>query len=100
MGTYLLTWSPLTWRWDAYDDDVARSTRGDAVEMEWATGNTKRIVPGDRVFLLRQGRDRPGIVASGTVLREVRAGPHFVPERRSRGERALFAVVRFDRVVG
>lgn len=93
---YLLTWNPERWHWATYDDDVGRAERGLVVSMNWATGNTKRVAPGDRLFLLRQGKVAPGIVGSGYATRRVFAGPHFDRERRAHGDVALFTSVRFD----
>lgn len=95
MTAYLLTWNPDRWSWDSFDEDVARAVRGEIVEMEWSTGNTNRITPGDRLFLLRQGSNRPGLIGSGHAGRAVHPGPHYLTKRRS-GERALCTTVRVD----
>lgn len=99
MATYLLSWNPERWPWESLDEDIGRAARGEIVEMEWATGNTKRIAPGDRLFLLRQGPNRPGIMGAGVAVREVQPGPHFDQERREAGETASYTVVRFDQLV-
>ncbi len=36
--------------------------------VQWSCGNTRKIEVGDRTFLLRQGVEPRGIVASGTVI--------------------------------
>src|SRR5690606_11551191 len=64
----LLTWNPKRWPWDelpAAADAVA--ARGVHIER-WSCGNTRHIERGDRVFLLRQGQEPRGIIASGTVI--------------------------------
>lgn len=59
MATYLLTWNPEIW-----DGDVAS-------EMSWSCGQTKRIVSGDRLFIMRQSREPRGICGSGWAVSNV-----------------------------
>lgn len=68
MSTYLLTWNPNRWAWM----DLALTAHcvreeGSAL-VQWSCGNTRKIEAGDRVFLLRQGVEPRGVVASGTVV--------------------------------
>lgn len=65
MKTYLLTWSPEKWPWSSFESDYKRFNRDGFLDYRWSCGNSKRIVAGDRVFLLRQGKTKRGIVASG-----------------------------------
>ncbi len=53
MATYLMTWDPNEW-----DGEIAGTIR-------WSTGNRKKIVPGDRLFLMRQVRKPLGICGAG-----------------------------------
>lgn len=68
--SFLLTWNPELWppeneAWDAYIDATAQ---GEFPESRWSTGSRSSGMPrGSRVFLLRQGREPRGIVASGWV---------------------------------
>ncbi len=50
--TYLLTWNP-----DHWDGEIKPM-------MNWSCGHTKRIQPGDRLFLISQGREPRGVCAS------------------------------------
>lgn len=59
MPTYLLTWNPDVWNGEITSP------------MGWGCGHTKRIVPGDRLFLMRQGREPRGICASGWAISNV-----------------------------
>ena len=59
MATFLLTWNPDIW------DGAITSPMG------WSCGHTKRIVPGDRLFLMRQGREPRGICAAGWAVSAV-----------------------------
>jgi hypothetical protein len=65
MAIYILTWNPVLYPWNERDDEAMEVSRRGVHAGDWTCGATKRIVPGDRVFLLRQGEGDPGIVASG-----------------------------------
>lgn len=97
--TYLLTWNPHNWPWDNLEAMARRSALGESVEDDWSCGNTKRIRPGDRLFLLRQGVEPRGIVAAGWATSATYGGPHWDRERRERGETAVRVDLRFDRIL-
>jgi hypothetical protein len=69
----ILTWNPDKFRWgDGYFDAVEQTAQGEAVLVGWSTGGRKGgVSKGDRVFMLRQGTQGRGIVASGTVVTEI-----------------------------
>src|SRR5207248_3147184 len=98
MAMYLLTWNPSRWSWDDLPETVAEVRRFGRVPGRWSCGRTRRILEGDRLFLLRQGRDRPGLIASawatsGSPLAHV--GKHWdrvVP----RGQKALYVDLDWD----
>jgi hypothetical protein len=74
----ILTWNPQKYRWNdnEYLDFVERTAQGEGVIIEWSTGGrTGGVSSGDRVFMLRQGTQGRGIVASGTVVREIHQAP-------------------------
>jgi 5-methylcytosine-specific restriction protein A len=97
--TYLLTWNPNSWEWDDIEAEAERTAEGKSVQDRWSCGNTKRILPGDRLFLLRQGREPRGIVASGWATSVSYEGPHWDGERRDKGDTALHVDVRFERIL-
>ena len=69
MATFLLTWSATDTGYARtnYAADIAETAAGRTVRGRWSFGSRRSgTAPGDRVFLLRQRRDR-GIVASGTL---------------------------------
>lgn len=72
MSTYILTWNPKKWHWseELYEEEMLRTARGELVAGRWSCGRTKRILPGDRLFLLRQ-RSLRGIISSGFATSEV-----------------------------
>jgi 5-methylcytosine-specific restriction enzyme A len=79
MTTYLLTWNPSKWHWPPRDFNAlleAISAKGFAAG-QWSCGNTKKIREGDRVFLLRQGSEERGLIASGWVTEEPYADRHW-----------------------
>lgn len=98
-ATYLLTWNPNTWPWDNLEDVVRATAEGRPVDDDWSCGNTKRIRVGDRLFLLRQGVEPKGIVASGWATSASYEGPRWDQHRRNQGDTALLVDVRFERIL-
>ncbi|HEX8465446.1 MAG TPA: hypothetical protein VF627_12590, partial [Abditibacterium sp.] len=77
MSTYLLTWNPNAYEWDDFDECVAQIKSEGTFEMRWSTGVTKRIVEGDRCFLMRLGEAPKGIIASGIFISKTFYAPHW-----------------------
>jgi 5-methylcytosine-specific restriction protein A len=98
-AAFVLTWNPARWPWQDLDAALDRSLRGQPVEYRWSTGNTNRIAPGDRLFLLKQGALPRGIMGSGFAAGPVFEDEHYLPERAAGGDKALFVQARFDRLV-
>lgn len=93
MRTFLLTWNPNKWSWDTLDADYSNSRKYGFIDTRWSCGRTMRIRAGDRVFLLRQGKEPRGILASGIVTSdEPFTAPHFAESVRS----ALYVNARLD----
>jgi hypothetical protein len=73
MSSFLLTANPDTWRANADDfywllDQADLHDSGEQVQPgRWSTHRRRGYSPGDRVYLLLQGKTYRGIVASGTV---------------------------------
>ena len=99
MTTFLLIW-------DASDTgyppanlaaDITATAAGRPVPGRWSFGSRRRgTAPGDRVFLLRQHRQR-GIVGSGTLADGiVFPAPHW---QGHHGRHTYYVEVRWDRVV-
>ena len=65
MTTYLLTWNPSKWPWPELDDCIREIRATGHYRERWSCGRNRKIVEGDRVFLLRQGLEPRGIVGSG-----------------------------------
>jgi 5-methylcytosine-specific restriction protein A len=100
MPTFLLTWKQEHWPWPNVAEAAQLTGNGSPYRDRWSCGHTKRIRQGDRVFLLKQGNEPRGIVASGWVFSdEPYLASHWDAERASRGEQALGVDVEFDRVL-
>ncbi len=97
MATYLLTWNPARWQWDDLQECVNNIERKGYHLDSWSSGVTKKIQPGDRVFLIKLGEEPRGIVASGWVTSEVYSGPHW--DKTAKGKGALYVDVRFDTIL-
>ncbi len=65
MGTFLLTWNPDKWNWDDIDECIKILHRDGQFDDGWSCGRTKKIESGDRICIMRQGREPRGIFASG-----------------------------------
>ncbi|MFM2199590.1 MAG: hypothetical protein RLZZ505_3022 [Verrucomicrobiota bacterium] len=93
MATYLFTWNPERWDWESLEDDSMSYKRRGYHDGRWSCGVTKRIVPGDRAFLIKLGRDEPkGIMASGFALSAPFEAPHFSDSTRT----ANYTDLRYD----
>lgn len=96
MATFLPTWNPEKWSWEDLDDEIATLSESGAVEGQWSTGNTKhKIAEGDRFFMLRQGPEPRGIMASGVFTSGVFQEGHYTEP----GKTANYAAIRFDVLV-
>ncbi|NDG72344.1 MAG: HNH endonuclease [Proteobacteria bacterium] len=78
MATYLFTWNPDRWDWQSLEEDNKIYRQSGFLDSRWSCGVTKRIVPGDRAFLIKLGREEPrGIIASGYSLSAPFEAPHY-----------------------
>lgn len=85
VNTFLLTWNPV---YGGLDESTIRrnvelTAQGKRAPGRWNTGGTTRkIQPGDRVFLLVLGSGDHGIFASGFVTSEVYKEVHWNDPRK------------------
>lgn len=93
-ATYLLSWMPDKKPWDDLAEKVRDVEKKGNCEFDWCCGNTKKIKPGDRVFMLRQGSDSPGIMGAGWATSQVYEGAHYDDARPD--DTALYIDVCFD----
>ncbi len=82
MTTYLLIWNPKKWPWDDIQDDIAQINQNSICNGRWSTGVTKKIHPGDRIFLMKLGPEPRGIMASGWVISEVFEDIHWADNNK------------------
>lgn len=94
MPTYLLTWNPLKWEWENFDECVQQIKQQGYCERRWSCGITKRIEVGDRVFLLKQAKEPRGVIASGWAASNVYEAPHWDVTRPH--DVAYYIDVQFD----
>jgi 5-methylcytosine-specific restriction enzyme A len=67
LASYLLAWNPNRWEWDIAEF-VRAFNAGEVTTERWSCGNNSRIHSGDRVWLIRLGKEPRGIFACGTVI--------------------------------
>lgn len=96
MATYLLTWNPDNWTWSDLSEVLLAVRQGRVTEDRWSCGNTKSVPLGARVFLLRQGVEPKGIIASGWVTKASHEGPHWDAVRAANGDVANFVCFAFE----
>ncbi|GAA3345536.1 hypothetical protein GCM10020358_53020 [Amorphoplanes nipponensis] len=99
MSTFMLIWDASEAGYPPANlaADIAATAAGGLVRGRWSFGSRRGgTAPGDRVFLLRQRRDR-GIVASGTLADgEIFAAAHW---QGHPAKRTYYADVLWERVV-
>ena len=96
MTAYLLTWNPERWNWSYLQKSIVEVKTQGYCRERWGCGATKKIMPGDRVFLMKLGKEPRGIVASGWVTTKVYEDLHWDEMASKRGETALYVDVHFD----
>ncbi len=92
----LLTWNPEAWPWIERDVEAARVASGESMTLRWSSGNTRNIPVGTRAFILKQGKEPRGLVASGWTTREPFEQPHWDPPRAAAGETAFYVEIAPD----
>lgn len=99
MNYYLVTWNPNRFPWDDLEQVVEKIRQTGAYEGRWSVGNRKRISPGDRVFLLRQGEEPCGIMGSGVVASDGSYPDDYWKDQGShKSSTARYADIEFDRL--
>ena len=96
MSAYLLTWNPKNWQWTDLPAIAQQLRDGIPINQRWSCGNSRSIPIGARVFLLRQGTEPKGIVASGWVTKSPFPDAHWDAERAAKGEQAHFLMFTAD----
>lgn len=93
MAAYLLTWKPSAESpWEDFPDAIRAIKAGRTYLANWSSGKTKRIRKGDRLFMMRQGDDDPGLIASGHADGKPYRDTHW----SDRSKTALYVDVVYD----
>lgn len=99
MATYLFTWNPAQWDWTYLNRSIAEVTKNGYCLERWSCGVTRRIMSGDRAFLMKLGAEPRGIVAAGWVASGVYEDRHWSRVKRAEGKTALYVNVRWDTIL-
>lgn len=93
MNTFLLVWNPNKWNWDDLQEKINHLETIGYVEDRWNCGNTKSIKKGDRVFLMRLGKEPKGIMGSGYAKSSYYVAPHW---DKIEGKTTNYIDIEFD----
>jgi 5-methylcytosine-specific restriction protein A len=81
MATFFLTYNPLMWTWEDFDDIRDALLKGDRVEVRWSTGGRNQGVSrGDRLIFVQQGQER-GIFGAATAVSEIYPEQHWAADK-------------------
>ncbi len=96
MAAYLLTWNPNAWPWDDLDECVNSVETHGYLEDRWSVGNTKRILPNDRFYLMQLGTPIRGIIGAGFVTSRFYLDAHWNGDEEAK---ALYCQIEFNQLV-
>lgn len=98
MPTYLVTWNPKVWAWEHINDAAEQVKGGKPFPDRWRT-TSRKVEIGDRVFLLRQGKEPRGIVAAGRAVSTVYLGKDLTPEDTAKGIQRFCFDLEWDSIL-
>jgi hypothetical protein len=96
MGTYLLTYNPKLWHWDNIQECIEQIRQSGYYPTSWTCGNTRKIVPGDRLYIIQLGVKRRGIFAAGKATSGVIESEHWIERKRAQGQRMRYVELHLD----
>ncbi len=96
MAAYLLTYNPNLWHWDNIQECTQQIRERGYYPTSWTCGNTRRIIPGDRLYIIRLGVKPRGIFASGKAVSGVLESEHWVESKRARGQLMRYVELHLD----
>jgi len=98
--TYLLTFNPeKAYKWEDLRDCIDDVRDHGYYATSWSCGRNRKIIAGDRVFMMRQGHgsgERRGIFASGWATSDVYQQEHWDEAEARKGKLALYVSIRLD----
>jgi len=92
-NTYLFAWNPNEWDWVDLQESIDHLNNTGYVERRWSCGNSKRIKKGDRIFLIRLGKEPKGIIGSGYAKSSFYVAPHW---DGTPGKKTNYIDIEFD----
>lgn len=93
-GTYLLTWDPKRISSKNLMAQIQKIKQESEVFFNWSVGRTD-VPMGSRVFLMRHGLDKPGLIGTGQTVEKVHEAPHW-DETKSKDIRLYYANIRWE----
>jgi len=93
---FLLTWNDAKWRWYELAETADRVRMGERVTDRWNCSRTTSIGVGDRVFILKQGAEPRGIMASGWVNTAVFQDLHWEESKAAQGVFSNYILFEYD----
>ena len=76
-NSFLFAWNPNRWDWLNLQEKIDHLEKIGYVQKRWSCGNSKSIIKGDRVFLIRLGQEPKGIMGSGYAKSSYYVAPHW-----------------------
>jgi KAP family P-loop domain len=95
---YLLTWNPARYSESEIAEQLKSRDQQGHITFGWSSGNNRSMNPGERVFLLRQGKDLPGLVGVGSVAAAPQQQAHWDKSRRAEGRTSWIVRVRWEAI--
>lgn len=83
MPAWLMTWNPDLYPWHDFSQDLALLGRQGFIDFDWSCGQTRRIAPGETIWLLRLGSRPRGIFGKGRALAAPYQGPSWRDPHRT-----------------
>jgi len=96
MSTYLLTWNSKRWRWENLRKCIDDIQQNGYYAYSWSSGNNKKILPNDRLFMIHLGNEPRGIFASGWATSGVYKGKHWDKQSQVGKQFTLYVDINFD----
>ena len=92
MNTFLFAWNPERWDWTDLEKNIEELEKTGRVAQMWSCVSHKLINIGDRVFLIKLGRGKRGIIGAGFFA----TSPFLSPHWDNSGKMAHRVIVDFE----
>jgi hypothetical protein len=98
VGAYLLTWNPDRYSESTMSEQINSQGEDGSVLFGWSSGNNRSMAAGDRVFLIRQGREPRGLVGVGTISAPPKETAHWDQSKQAEGKTSWIVQVRWEAI--